>query len=101
MRRIPGWLLGGLIGAGYFVVTFLAEFSSPGCQFTARDMCGAFTAIMNFPAVAIWGFAHLPWFPLDYTSPASVILNAVPYMAIDFGIGAALGWLIARRRKRA
>jgi len=100
LRRWPNWLIGGVVGVIYLLVIFIYEFSSPGCHFTAKEMCGFMTAMFNFPSVWIWEYLDLPWFDFGYDSPVTVVLGILPIMVLNFGLGALIiGGLLRLFRK--
>ena len=52
--RVPGWLVGGIIGVLYFLITYFVDIGS--CRINSSHCSGAtglITLLLNFPAVMI------------------------------------------------
>lgn len=53
-RRAPHWLIGGILGVLYFLITYMIDIGS--CQMNSSHCSGAtglITLALNFPAVMI------------------------------------------------
>ena len=85
IKKFPAWLIGGIIGVAYFVITFLFEFVAM-CNFQMNGMCGLFTAIANLPATFI----------LQGVLGQSIVLQIFLYILVNFCLGALVFGLINR-----
>lgn len=69
---MPAWLIGGIVGIAYLVITFLFEFVVI-CNFRIGGMCGTLTAFANLPATLLLS-GNLP---LYLVLPLYLIVNFI------------------------
>lgn len=97
MKKIPLLLLGGIIGMGYFLITFGIEyvFRCQGTwEFTGH--CGELYspfAWLNFPASIVMIFTP---YLLIFGTFTQVVFY---YFAFDTFLGVIVGWIVDRHRK--
>jgi len=90
-KKIPAWLVGGILGLIYFFVIYFLDFGL--CEFgvsKCSDVAGLPTMIFNFPAVMILRF-FIPGFDnLGQT------LNFIGIAIMDFILVSIVVFLIGR-----
>ncbi|MEI8230312.1 MAG: hypothetical protein WCG83_04180 [Candidatus Peregrinibacteria bacterium] len=97
--RFPSWLIGGLIGVLYFLVTFGFEFVFL-CDWKFESMCGFMAAIANLPATMIMNYC-ISLFPLLLAQANG--LQILLMMVLDFLLGSffigivLLRWVFGRK----
>ncbi len=78
-KKLPVWLIGGIVGDVYFIVIFLFEFALM-CHFQVGGMCGFFTAVANLPASLMMPMAF----------GQSTVMQIVFYLIVNFCLGVLL-----------
>jgi len=94
-KRMPAWLIGGVIGVLYFLVTLAIDFYNTGLEGPAS---GLFIMVMNIPSVFV--YAKLP---LAYRLSISITFQIISLAVINFLIGAVIGLIchyIAKHKRR-
>lgn len=88
-KKIPAWLIGGLFGIIYFLITLgLTELTCPNNCYEG----GWLYLILNIPAIFIIFIISPIFGELFYNSIASILGVAI----LDFILGSVLGFLISR-----
>lgn len=88
-KKLPTWLIGGMIGVLYFLVVFTWDYV--GSDFGQAQLFGLTTAYLNLPGVMVFSAPFVP-----YALQTSSAFQIATIVVVNFVIGALAAQLISR-----